>query len=312
MSAANTPATSATLTPRLDPYYKAASTPASAPVAAGRSPPQSRRAGLNGPRKRFAPPSFGTKRPSLSLTAALNGTLALKKTRKVRTLDESKPTSWFFDIFEEKQEQQEYRMSEWTMTQSATILDISDDESKANAKAERGKENIDPNEVSIPITRLMAAAKAAAPVAPQDVAPEEARSALNDLNPANYYAEGLDASSVLLVDVEAEESRLDEVNKQAASVVARVPTQQPARAFNLESLGATSEVESESNAAQIRALLMAVSPVWDNSEPRLGEESTAEPPETCSSLDMEIWESGSARDENESQTEDSVVALQEA
>ena len=103
-------------------------------------------------------------------------------------------------------------MSEWTMTQSAIILDISDsEETKACAKTDRGKENVDPNEISVPVTRSMAAAKAAEPsVAQKETMSDGARSPLSDLNPSDYFGEGLDAASVVLVDDNAEKTVEDE------------------------------------------------------------------------------------------------------
>ncbi len=132
----------------------------------------------------------------------------------MKDFETSKPKSWFFDIYEESDETQNYRMNEWTMTQSATGLDISDDESKSLSRktSDRGKENVDPNEtaLSVPVTRSMAAAAAAATQAKEKdinsmkMDEEEDRTPLADLNPPGYYAEGLDATSVVLVHDDAE------------------------------------------------------------------------------------------------------------
>jgi len=215
---------SMTATPRLDTVSKPYASPASAPAAAGRSPTHSKRQGILPPRKRFAPPSFGAHSPSLSITAALKGTLAHKKVKRVRTLEESKPKSWLFDIFEESEDTQNYRMNEWTMTQSATILDISDDESKMNEKADRGKENVDPNEVSMSVTRSMATARSVVTKASRkDIMTDEARSPLGDLNPADYFAEGLDATSVVLVQDDVEEPENEAVAVDEASTAKEQP-----------------------------------------------------------------------------------------
>jgi hypothetical protein len=179
-----------TLTPRLDTSKAVA--PASAPAAAGRSPTRSRHQGTL-PRKRFAPPQFGTKSLHSSVTAAL--ALARQKSQKIRTIEESTPKSWFFDIHEETEEHQEYTVNEWTMTQSATVLDISDDESKAKDRDDRGKENIPPGGTA---SRLSTSSNL--PSSRQD----EPRSPLGDLNAADYYPEGLDASSVVLVQDDVE------------------------------------------------------------------------------------------------------------
>lgn len=114
-------------------------------------------------------------------------------------------------------------MSEWTMTQSSAALEISDDESKGSRlhdnnggkTTDKGKENIDPNEMvmsSGPVTRSAAAAAASAAVdvtvATEEVTSEkeEPRTPLGSLNASDFYAEGLDATSVVLVhDDSAEE-----------------------------------------------------------------------------------------------------------
>lgn len=181
--------------------------PSSAPAAAGRSPTRSKRSGiLSNRRTRLNAPVFGShSRSSLSLAAAVNGTLASKKHKRssdATTLEESKPQSWFFDIYEETDNQQDFVVKEWTMTQSACTLDISDDESKTTTREERGKENIPPNELHsttsvAPLT--VASATQMVGVSRKDMMTDEPRTPLGDLNPSIYYGQGLDATSVVLV-----------------------------------------------------------------------------------------------------------------
>lgn len=222
-------------TPRLDTFVKhPAPTPVSAP-AAGRSPTRQRQ-GLLQPRKRFNPPSFSGTSPLLSISAALSGTKKSRQERQARKahhrssstiIEDAIPKSWCFDIFEESQETQDYRMNEWTMTQSATGLDISDDEGKSTSKSpdrlDRGKENIDPDQPSVTMTRSMAATAAAAAAAKKEqnanaMLEDEARTPLGDLNPAEFYTEGLNAASVVLVhddDAEAETDIEDETKPES-------------------------------------------------------------------------------------------------
>ncbi len=114
-------------------------------------------------------------------------------------------------------------MNEWTMTQSAIILDISDDEGKAKGKGDgldRGKENVDPNEPSVPVTRSMAAAAAAKAEASKmekdlnSMIDDEARTPLGDLNPTEFYAEGLNATSVILVHDDSDPTETETVKDE--------------------------------------------------------------------------------------------------
>jgi hypothetical protein len=290
-------------TPRLDTATKN-STPLSAPPAAGRSPTR-KRPGLQQPRRRFVPPTLSIKSPSLSIAAALSGTVAQKKARKVRTLEESKAKSWFFDIYEEPEAVQNDRMNDWTMSQSATnLLDISDDEGKpGKSHDDRGKENIDPNEVSTPLTRSMAAAQAASEELRKDIMTDD-RAPLGEMNPAKYYPEGLDSTSVVLVQEEAEHE----------AEVAQEEQQQPeGSAFTFEA----NQSLPMDDTSDIASVIKSAEPDW---EAAAAAATVVEQPSVDFSdipprdpgEDLEIWESESAKDENENQsTTDGAFALSE-
>jgi hypothetical protein len=285
------PLATPTLTPRLDTSKVVA--PASAPAAAGRSPTRSKHQGTL-PRKRFAPPQFGTKSPHLSIAAALSGTLAHKKPKKIRTIEESTPKSWFFDIYEETEEQQEYTVNEWTMTQSATILDISDDESKARDRADRGKENIPPSDVLVPsgmASQLSASSKV--PSSRKDMMTDEPRTPLGDLNAADYYPEGLDASSVVLVQDDA--TGLE----KESSIVPEMPSD-----FTFEA-ETVAKPERFSNAVDLSSLLASSVPSVDSYNVGETDDKSAAAQELA---DIEIWESESAKDERE-EAGDSIFAI---
>ena len=274
-------------TPRLDTVIKSI-TPISAPPAAGRSPTKPKRQLLAQPRKRFAPPAFGIKSPAVSIGAALSGTLANKKPRKVRTIEESKSKSWFFDIYEEPEQVQNDRMNEWTLSQSAACMDVSDDESKSREHTDRGKENIDPNEIAAPMTRSMAAAKAAAEDLKKDLMTDD-RSPLGDLNPANFYAEGLDATSVVLVQ---EDTSQEKETKPA-------PNEGQPSVSNADFTFASSEMprpETDLSTDDISAVILSSIPKWEHaSEHSLSQEPTQDELALQTSDDLEIWESESAK-----------------
>ena len=204
-------------------------------------------------------------------------------------------------------------MSEWTMTQSATILDISDDESKAKEANDRGKENIDPNELSMPVTRSMAKAAASTTATPQvsrkDKMTEEVRSPLSDLNPADYFAEGLDATSVVLVH---DEPAADNAQTQPTATDT-VPEPRPVEDLpvDIPPPSATKVSGFSSNiltAAEMSSMLLATDTAWDadtlvsplehyqeHSSPSLDLPATSD----VSSTEIEIWESESAKGEGE-------------
>ncbi|RMZ79666.1 hypothetical protein DV738_g3235, partial [Chaetothyriales sp. CBS 135597] len=300
----------ATATPRLDTWMKTSTTPLSAPPAAGRSPPKPNRHGVLPPKRKLVPPSLGIKGPGISISAALNGTLAGKKRAKARTLENSKPKSWFFDIYEEPEKVQNDRMEEWTLSTSASFLDVSDDESKEKEQTDRGKENIDPNQVSAPVTRAMAAAaaKAAADELKKDLMTDD-RDPLSDLNPVDYYAPGLDATSVVLVQDDVAQAK--ETTTAEAQDVSAGPDSKASAEFTFVAAPEVAPVSEDILATEdIGAIIAASAPTWDSPADEAGPASL---PVECSA-DIEIWESQSAKDEDEKaegSVDDSVFALQE-
>lgn len=126
------------------------------------------------------------------------------------------PNSWFFEIHEDTPEQEAANL----MEHSASVLDISSDDDmetkRRNEELERGKENIPPPDFmpSQPHARTQASADF---METSDALPEEHvklprlrkiaqdamdedRSPLSDLPAADFYGEGLDATSYVTVD----------------------------------------------------------------------------------------------------------------
>lgn len=187
-------------------------------------------------------------------------------------------------------------MNEWSMTQSATGLDISDDESKAVSKSDkldRGKENVDPNEQSTPVTRSMAAAAAARKEKDINImTDDEPRTPLGDLNPTDFYAEGLDATSVVLVpedDAEAETDIEDEVKAGPEDFTFKAPpTSLTAKA--IEALDTPS----------LSQILSSTTPYMHETRCAAGEDQAdAAIVDDDAATEIEIWESESAKDEQE-------------
>ena len=114
----------------------------------------------------------------------------------VPILEESIPKGWMFDIREDT----EGEALDILMQCSTRTLDISDDESRRAAKDDRGKENVPPGQeytasVAAPTVRV-------APISRKDAMTEEVRSPLGDLDAREFYAEGCDALSCFVVPAE--------------------------------------------------------------------------------------------------------------
>jgi hypothetical protein len=290
----------------------------SAPAAAGRSPTRSKRSGiLSSRRTRLNAPVFGSRSHApLSLAAAVNGTLGSKKHKSrvdTATLEESKPKAWFFDIYEEPAEQQDFTVSEWTMTQSACTLDISDDERKTPAAREdKGKENIPPSELHTAAAagHTISATTIPTPASRKDLMTEEPRTPLGDLNPSDYYATGCDATSIIVVEEDTTEPE-----KPAADDL--INAQSPSSDFNFHiELPAPEEQDRTMTKSELHDLLLDVAPApsaeqHDVEAGLFGQANDADDNnvEEAEPADIEIWESGSAKDEaGEVETAENIFA----
>ncbi|KAF1994858.1 hypothetical protein P154DRAFT_363847 [Amniculicola lignicola CBS 123094] len=211
-------------------------TSASTPIGHSRGSPKHKRIGLlskrrasSSPFRRVDPPSFSQSSPALpfSIDAALSGTIpnytpksTVATPPPASTTDESMPNSWFFDIHEDTPEQEAANM----MEHSAAVLDISSDDDldtkRRNEEQERGKENIPPPDF-LPLQALARARSvdgmenAGEEPAIEHVklprlrkiaqdAMDEDRRPLGDLPAAEFYGEGLDATSYVTVDFQIE------------------------------------------------------------------------------------------------------------
>lgn len=282
--------------------------PVSAPAAAGRSP--SRSMGKPVSRRRFAPPMIrGVTSPALSLSAALKGTLAHKKARPVAakraaSLEDAKPKAWFFDVFVETEEYQEYKMNEWTMTQSSAALDLSDVQDRSLSSNvehvkvvadDESKENVDPNAaLGVSAPGIVASNPTVTTVEVKPSSSEGSRTPLGDLNAADYYADGLNATSVVLVQDEVEHhSHEDGVADDAGKLASQ---SMPAAKFTLYASSTTDNVAEHEMKEEVPAWAQRSSTAL--TQMQVGKLLDARESATVPA-DIEIWESESAKDENE-------------
>ena len=125
---------------------------------------------------------------------------------------------------------------------------------------------------------------------------DEPRAPLGDLNPADYYAEGLDASSVVLVADEVEEPE-----KPSPIEPAHAKTILNPFAFATK---AAVETDEDLTKADIQTILAMAAPA-ETITPTAEEANKLDP--GTDSADIDIWESESAKDENE-KVEDAIFA----
>lgn len=206
------------------------------PISASRGSPKHKRMGLlskgrrasSSPFRRIDPPSFSTVIGDLpfSIDEALKGSIASYKPKAPAVApappavdvvpQQHMPKSWFFEIHEDTPEEEAANL----MEHSASVLDISSDDDantrRRDEEREKGKENIPPPEhlANIPAGNSSSAAsgiqqdsvgnpvttKAARSRKHMDPdAMVEDRAALGELPAQDFYADGLDASSNVIV-----------------------------------------------------------------------------------------------------------------
>jgi hypothetical protein len=195
-------------------------------------------------------------------------------------------------------------INSWPLSCKTDGMSLDDDKKEAFSDEDEDKENIAPGDV---YARPEAAGPAQAAVKPTTQAPssrkdlmtDEPRTPLGDLNPSEYYAEGCDATSVVLV--------ADEVAEPEKSASPETDKVQHAEVSLSLELGVSTNAEEEHklmNSSELANLLQSAAPIPATEEydpaaglfdkHRLDVEIEAEKVEPA---DIEIWESGSAKDE---------------
>ncbi|KAK4082807.1 uncharacterized protein Triagg1_1697 [Trichoderma aggressivum f. europaeum] len=266
-------------------------TPKSCPVApAGRSPTQGKRSRLLSGRRRATrldPPSFhlGGSSAPFSLDAALKGTISgytprssVKKPVVSDLLEPDSKASWFFDIHEDTPEQEMTNL----LQHSTCTLDISsDEETEQRAKRDgaegRDKENIPPaDDVS-----QTSAHRASPSPKGDEMLFEKQRVALGEMNAADFYAEGCDETSVILIHEDEDE---DGEPEAPIATVSNIPSYIPEEP----------EEEEEEDELEIHQDIDALI------SRSIGSKAAVLQPIEGTGESFELWESSSAKDEAES------------
>ncbi|KAI1450082.1 hypothetical protein F5Y02DRAFT_171921 [Annulohypoxylon stygium] len=279
----------------------AKSSPLSAP--AGRSPTRGKKTGILSSRRRTGrgftrvdPPTFDLSSKSsapFSLDAALRGTLSSYSGRNAspavksllsNSLDFSgsldkgdMKSSWFFDIHEDTPEQEMTNL----LQHSTCVLDISsDEESESRRQRERaeGKENVPPMDDVSQTSRPRAARQ----MSDDEMVFEKERNPLGEMNVRDYYSEGCDENTIIIVPGDEED---DDQPQQAEGGLEHAPETKSAQS------SIPAELSNEDGVQSIDELMQKTD------EPAPGA-AVLEPMEGTGES-FEVWESGSAKDEAE-------------
>ncbi|KAI1400844.1 hypothetical protein F4819DRAFT_354897 [Hypoxylon fuscum] len=211
------------------------STPLSAP--AGRSPTRGKRTGILSSRRRtgaFArvdPPAFGlssTSSTPFSLDAALKGTIsnyagrstssAVKSSSKSPDFSDlhegEMKSSWFFDIHEDTPDQEMTNL----LQHSTCVLDISSDEeseSRRQRVCAEDKENVPPPDDISQTSRPRDGRNAS----DDEMVFEKERIPLCEMNARDYYAEGCDENSVVVIPGDEDDEQPQQQAQEGATSI---------------------------------------------------------------------------------------------
>ena len=229
------------------------------------------------------------------------------------------PKSWFFDIYEYKSpEEEKNAQTMFTGVKAVEQLDISDDEGSGSRKIgkanedpsmeEQDKENIAPD-VSSAASTFVREPRSVVKEAEsrKDMMTDEPRSPLGELRASDYYAEGLDATSVVLVEAEEVAPSENSAQDNATSSSPALPEGQPVVTPSVRNIG-PDQVDAAMTVSEITSLLTSAgpqissgpdfsltkTPFADSLEQRLQAEAGSS--ESVGTID--IWESDSAKEES--------------
>ncbi|KMU73169.1 hypothetical protein CISG_03430 [Coccidioides immitis RMSCC 3703] len=157
---------------------------------------------------------------SRQVTHALNGTFSLSSFNPDGKVTpnggESRRKAWGFEIYVDSEQDEMANL----MEHSTCVLDISDDEHKAE-KYGRGKENIPPPDFT-PETSSAGTESRVAPTSEIVEMTDRPRSPLGELDPKEFIPEGEDSSAVIVVQV-GEDDESETSLRHPSSSVPEIP-----------------------------------------------------------------------------------------
>lgn len=116
-------------------------------------------------------------------------------------LEPESKSSWFFDIHEDTPEQEMTNL----LQHSTCTLDISSDEETEQRAKRDGAEGRDKENIPPPDDVSQTSAQPASQPKGEEMVIEKERVALGEMNAADFYADGCDDSSVILIHEDDEE-----------------------------------------------------------------------------------------------------------
>ena len=253
--------------------------PSSAPAPAGRSP-KHKRIGILSRRRmttnsftRVNPPSSSTGESTnglpFSIDAALAGTVPQYKSKSLQG------KGWHFDIHEDTPEDEEDNL----MGHSTGTLNISDDEGSSLKGDKDNKENIPP--IDGPAAVISATQVSATR---RDMMTDETREPLGDLDAKDFYAEGCDASSCIVVA--AEDSSDQALDKLSNTINTQEPSSLPRPHTN-------AVTEAQAGWEDVIARFAFKSTTAADADLGIERESSKE------TAEIQIWESESAKGDDD-------------
>ncbi|KAI1437285.1 hypothetical protein GGR50DRAFT_93892 [Xylaria sp. CBS 124048] len=290
------------------------SSPLSAP--AGRSPPRGKRTGILSSRRhlggsfgRVDPPAFGLPSSSsaapFSLDAALKGTIPSYTSRNDTSFSKKSSSglsglsgcgglhepemssSWFFDIHEDTEEQEMTNL----LQHSTCVLDISSDE---ESESRRQRENVEGKENVPPIDDISQTSRPRAvrfATGADEMMIESERSPLSEMDPKEYYSDGCDENSVVVIHDDQDDEAPAPSNIQP---VPEVILETIESEFEPEPIIESSPVKKGKSVSVEKLMQKADSPA-PSAAVLTPIEGTGE--------SFEVWESSSAKDETETGAE---------
>jgi hypothetical protein len=197
-------------------------------------------------------------------------------------------SSWFFDIHEDTPEQEMTNL----LQHSTCVLDISsDEENESRRLRERaeGKENVPPVDDVSQTSRPRAARLAASA---DDMVFEKERNPLCEMNPKEYYSEGCDENSIIIIPGDEDDETSVPNEFQLAP---EAHPSQPVDAGAEAELMFEPELVKEEISSSVEELMRKTD------QPAPGA-AVLEPLEGTGES-FEVWESGSMKDETETAVE---------
>lgn len=271
-----------TATPEVDGCPLKRHEPSSAPAApAGRSP-KHKRIGILSKRRATASKYGRVNPPSSDLKSGLPFSIdaALASTVPMKSKPKSSSKGWNFDIYEDSPDDEMANL----MEHSTCTLDISDDESRRASKEDRdNKENIPPAEYQTSSNHLSAR---------RDMMTDDVRSPLGDLDAKDYYAAGCDASSFIIVPAEDDDDVSEKANLASNDDEIPSPSRRRSNAVTEPRQG-------------WEDILAQVTAKDDPARPHASETRLKDVEHEA--VDIQIWESGSAKGDDDVLAHDTVA-----